>query len=72
MLNLLKNVVGETAAPFIFLILFLVIVGAALWLTPRLARWLDRKSSARKGFYDDMLTEDPKKTQEENEEKSDV
>ena len=40
--------------------LFLVIVGAALFLTPRLAAWLERKEkSAKPGFYDGMLTEDP-------------
>ena len=35
MLSLLKDHVSDAAAPLIFAILFLVIVGAALWLTPR-------------------------------------
>ena len=48
MLSLLRDHVSDAAAPFIFVILFLVIVGAALWLTPRLAK-----------YYDGMLTEDP-------------
>lgn len=43
MLSLLKGSVGETAAPLIFLVLFLVIVGGALWVTPRLAKWLDQR-----------------------------
>ena len=38
MLSLLKGHVGDTVAPVIFVVLFLVIVGGALWITPRLAR----------------------------------
>ena len=59
MLSLLNDHVSDAAAPFIFVILFLVIVGAALWLTPRLAKWLDKKEAGHKGYYDGMLTEDP-------------
>lgn len=59
MLSLLRGHVSDAAAPFIFVVLFLVIVGAALWLTPRLANWLDKKESANKSYYDGMLTEDP-------------
>ncbi len=59
MLSLLRDHVSDAAAPFIFVILFLVIVGAALWLTPRLAKWLDKKEAGHKGYYDGMLTEDP-------------
>ena len=59
MLSLLKGYVGEAAAPFIFLILFLVIVGGALWLTPRIARWLEKKDQRNPGYFDGMLEEDP-------------
>ena len=59
MLSLLKDHVSDAAAPLIFAVLFLVIVGAALWLTPRLARWLDNQESGHKSYYDGMLTEDP-------------
>ena len=59
MLSLFRDHVSDAAAPFIFVILFLVIVGAALWLTPRLAKWLDKKEAGHKGYYDGMLTEDP-------------
>lgn len=59
MLSLLKDHVSDAAAPLIFAVLFLVIVGAALWLTPRLARWLDKQGSGHKSYYDGMLTEDP-------------
>ena len=59
MLSLLKGYVGEAAAPFIFLILFLVIGGGALWLTPRIAQWLEKKDQRNPGYFDGMLEEDP-------------
>ena len=59
MLSLLKNYVGDAAAPVIFLVLFLVIVGGSLWITPRLAAWLDKRSAANQGYFDGMLEEDP-------------
>lgn len=65
MLSLLKGHVSDAAAPFIFVVLFLVIVGAALWLTPRLAGWLDKKDARHKSYYDGMLTEDPNAPKEE-------
>ena len=71
MLSLLKGHVSDAAAPFIFVALFLIIGGAALWLTPRLARWMDERAAAHKGYYDGMLTEDPNETAEEEGEKRD-
>ena len=68
MLSLLRGHVSEAAAPFIFVVLFLVIVGASLWLTPRLAKWLDERESANKSYYDGMLTEDPNAPKDEEEE----
>ena len=65
MLSLLRGHVSDAMAPFIFVVLFLVIVGAALWLTPRLARWLDEKDAKHKSYYDGMLTEDPNVPKEE-------
>lgn len=65
MLSLLKGHVSDAAAPLIFVVLFLVIVGAALWLTPRLAKWLDKKDAQNKSYYDGMLTEDPNAPKEE-------
>ena len=67
MLSLLKGHVNDAVAPLIFLVLFLVIVGAALWLPPRLAKWLDKKEAGHKGYYDGMLTEDPNAPKEERE-----
>lgn len=67
MLSLLRGHVSDAAAPFIFVLLFLVIVGGALWLTPRLARWLDKKDAQNKSYYDGMLTEDPNEPKEEEE-----
>ena len=65
MLSLLRGHVSEAVAPFIFVVLFLVIVGGALWITPRLAKWLDERASANKSYYDGMLTEDPNAAKEE-------
>lgn len=61
MLELIKPYLeeSEAAAPLIFGALFLVIVGGALWITPRLARWLDKKDKQNPGYYDGMLEEDP-------------
>ena len=69
MLSLLKGYVGETAAPFIFLVLFLVIGGGALWLTPRIARWLEKQDHRHPSYFDGMMEEDPaaKKTAEDQE-----
>lgn len=71
MLSLLRGRVSDVAAPFIFVALFLVIVGAALWLTPRLAKWMDEKAASHKGYYDGMLTEDPNAPKEDKEEPED-
>ena len=59
MISLLRGHVSEVAAPFVFVAVFLFIGGAALWITPRLAKWLDKKESQSKSYYDGMLTEDP-------------
>lgn len=59
MITLLRGHVSNAAAPFIFVAVFLFIGGAALWLTPRLAAWLDKKEAQNKSYYDGMLTEDP-------------
>ena len=58
---------NDLAAVVIFLGLFLVIVGGALALTPRLARWVDRQRNKKPGFYDGMLEQDPKEKREEKE-----
>ena len=62
MLSLLQGRVSEAAAPAIFLVLFLVIVGGSLWITPRLARWLDQRSNRNKSYFDGMLEEDPRQS----------
>ena len=71
MLSLLKGHVGDTVAPVIFVVLFLVIVGGALWITPRLARWMDKKDAAHKSYYDGMLTEEPNAPKKEKEDPED-
>jgi len=64
MLSLLRGHVSDGFAPLIFLVVFLVIVGSALWLTPRLAKWLEKKESENKSYYDGMLTHDPNAPEE--------
>jgi len=60
MINLIKRYVDNPALMYILIILvFLLVVGAALYLTPRLSKWLDEKKKSTPGFYDGMLTEDP-------------
>lgn len=70
MVSLLEGRVSEAAAPLIFLALFLIIVGGALWLTPRLARWLDERAAKNRSYFDGMLEEDPKKTAHTEEDRS--
>ena len=65
MVSLLRGHVSSAAAPFVFVAVFLIIGGAALWITPRLARWLDKKEGQNKSYYDGMLTEDPNAPKEE-------
>ena len=59
---------NDAAAVVIFLGLFLVIVGGALFLTPRIARWLDQEKKTHPGFYDGMLEQNPR-TKEKEEQK---
>ena len=49
----------DSGAWVLYLVLFLVIVGGALWITPRLAKWLDEREKKNVGYFDGMLTEDP-------------
>ena len=50
---------NDLAAVALFLVLFLVIGGAALILTPKIARWVDGQKKKHPGFYDGMLEQDP-------------
>lgn len=70
MLELIKGTVGDAAAPLVFLVLFLVIGGGALWITPRLARWLDERDKKHKGYFDGMMTQPPEENEENTEEAS--
>ena len=61
----LKEHVGQNAAPFVAIALFVLVVGVSLWLTPVLAKWVDAHRSAKKGFYDDMMEQPPETMDEE-------
>ena len=70
MLELIKGAVGDAAVPLVFLVLFLAIGGGALWITPRLARWLDERDKKHKGYFDGMMTQPPEENEENTEEAS--
>lgn len=71
MISILRGHVSEAAAPVVFILIFLFIGGASLWITPRLARWLDKKDAENKSYYDGMLTEDPNAPKPEKETEKD-
>ena len=54
LLDILKNNVGRNLAPFVAIALFVMVVGVSLWLTPRLAKWIDERRKDTPGFYDGM------------------
>jgi len=59
MLTLLHGVVPEAIWPLVFVTVFLLIGGGALYLTPRISGWLDEQRAKRPGYYDGMLESDP-------------
>lgn len=60
LMNFLKAHVGQNTAPLVAVGLFVFVVGASLWLTPRLAKWIDTKRKGTPGFYDGMMERPPK------------
>ena len=50
---------GGNAAPFAAIAVFVFVVGVSLWLTPRLAKWIDEKRKDVPGFYDGMHEQPP-------------
>lgn len=65
LIDFLKAHVGQNAAPFAAIVLFVVVVGVSLWLTPRLAKWIDARKKQTPGFYDGMLEHPPEDEEEE-------
>ena len=63
--GILKNSVGGNFAPFAAIALFVVVVGASLWLTPRLAKWIDERRKDTPGFYDGMMDRPEEDREEE-------
>ena len=64
LLDFLKEYVSENAAPFVAVAFFVLVVGVSLWITPRLARWIDAHRNDTKGFYDGMMEQPPENTEE--------
>ena len=60
----LQTYTDQNTAPFVAILLFTVVVGVSLWVTPHAAKWLDKRSSEHVGFFDDMM-EQPLEDEEE-------
>ena len=67
MIGYLRGVIPETLWPIVFVAVFLVVGGAALYLTPRIAKWVDENRRNHPGYYDGMLESDPAAEKEEEE-----
>jgi len=65
LINFLKSHVGQNAMPFVAIALFVAVVGVSLWLTPRLARWIDERRKDSPGFYDGMHEHPPEDGEKE-------
>lgn len=65
LIELLKKYVGENAAPFVAIALFVFVVGVSLWLTPKIAKWIDTHKTENKSFYDGMMEKPHEKADEE-------
>jgi len=50
---------GGKAAPFAAIAVFVLVVGLSLWITPRLAKWIDERRKDVPGFYDSMHEQPP-------------
>ena len=57
--ELLKNNLGRNGAPFAAIVMFVIVVGLSLWLTPRIAAWIDKRGKDIPGFYDGMHEQPP-------------
>ena len=68
MIGYLRGMVPEALWPFVFAVVFLAIGGGALYLTPRIAKWVAEHRKQHPGYYDGMLEEDPAMDEEKREE----
>ena len=60
---LVNNFAGN-AAPIAAIAVFVIVVGVSLWITPRLAKWVDERRKDVPGFFDGMR-EQPEEDREE-------
>ena len=63
--DLLIRYVGENAAPFVAIALFVIVVGVSLWLTPKIAKFVDARQNTSADFYGDIMEEPPEQAGEE-------
>ena len=66
LMELLRRYVGQNAAPFAGIALFVGVVGVSLWLTPRIAKWIDARRNKESGFFDGMLEQPPENDEKES------
>ena len=59
LVEFLRNNFGRHGAPFAAIIMFIIVVGVSLWLTPRIAAWIDTRRKDVPGFYDGMHEHPP-------------
>lgn len=62
--HFLQTHVDQNTAPFVAIALFAVVVGVSLWMTPYVAKWIEKRSSEHTGFFDGMMEEPPEDTEE--------
>lgn len=63
--ELLKRADSDPITILAIIVLFLVVVGGALYLTPRIARWLDNREKTHPGYFDGMMEQPPEAEQQE-------
>lgn len=68
--ELIKRADNDLVTILAIAALFLVVVGGALYLTPRIARWLDKREKTHPGYFDGMMEQPPETMEEEKTEET--
>ena len=68
--ELIKRADNDLVTILAIAALFLVVVGGALYLTPRIARWLDKREKTHPGYFDGMMEQPPEAMEEEKTEET--
>lgn len=68
--ELIKRADNDLVTILAIAALFLVVVGGALYLTPRIARWLDNREKTHPGYFDGMMEQPPEAAEEQKTEET--